>query len=168
MSKRTGEHPICIGAIVISQNLTKDVFADFVYCIQKNFSVLKDELRAFGTDGEKPLEQSLSEGFPSAIKLRCMSHFRNNVKQHLKVLDELNKSKITNQIFGYQTGDGIYNEGMVDADLPEMFDSLYESVRQDWEKKCPTFVRCRGREALSLILPLLDRCLLPGKISKPS
>ena len=30
---------------------------------------------------------------------------------------------------------------MVDADSPEMFDSLYESVRQDWEKKCPTFVR---------------------------
>jgi len=30
---------------------------------------------------------------------------------------------------------------MVDADAPEMFDSLYESVRQDWEKKCPTFVR---------------------------
>ena len=30
---------------------------------------------------------------------------------------------------------------MVDADAPEMFDSLYESVRQDWEKKWPTFVR---------------------------
>lgn len=34
MSKRTGEHPICIGPILISQNLTKDVYADFVYCLQ--------------------------------------------------------------------------------------------------------------------------------------
>ena len=141
VSKRTGEHPICIGPILISQNLTKDVYADFVYCIQKNCPGLKDELRAFGTDGEKPLEQSLSEGFPFAIKLRCMSHFRNNVKEHLKFLDESNKTQIANQIFGYHTVDGIYNEGMVDADAPEMFDSLYESVRQDWEKKCPTFVR---------------------------
>ena len=53
-----------------------------------------------------------------------MWHFRNNVKEHLKVLDESNK------IFGYYTGDGIYNEGMVNADSPEMFDSLYDSVRQ--------------------------------------
>lgn len=70
-----------------------------------------------------------------------MSHFRNNVKEHLKGLDESNKTKITNQIFGYHTADGIYNEGMVDADSPDIFDSLYESVRQDWEKKCPTVVR---------------------------
>ena len=70
-----------------------------------------------------------------------MSHFRSNVKEHLKGLDEPNKSTITNQIFGYHNGDEIYNEGMVDAYSPEMFDSLSESVRQDWEKKCPTFVR---------------------------
>ena len=141
VSKRTGEHPICIGPILIRQNLTKDVYADFVYCIQKNCPGLKDELRAFGTDGEKPLEQSVSEGFPFSIKLRCMSHFRNNVKEHLKFLDESNKSKIANQIFGYHTVEGICDEGMVDADAPERFDSLYESVRQDWEKKWPTFVR---------------------------
>lgn len=54
---------------------------------------------------------------------------------------ESDRSKITNQIFGYRSGDGIYNEGMVDADSPEMFDTLYESVREEWEKKCPTFVR---------------------------
>jgi len=60
VSKRTGEHPICIGPILISQNLTKEVYTDFVYCIQKNCPGLKEELRAFGTDGEKPLEQSFS------------------------------------------------------------------------------------------------------------
>ena len=85
VSKRTGEHPICFGPILISQNQTKDVYADFVHCVQKNCPGLKDELRAFGTDGDTPLEQSFSKGFPSAIKLRCMSHFRNNVKEHLKV-----------------------------------------------------------------------------------
>ena len=141
VSKRTGEHPICIGPILIGQNLMKDVYADFVHCVQKNCPGLRDDLRAFGTNGEKPLEQSFSRGFSSAIKLRCMSHFRSNVKEHLKVLDESNKTKIINHIFGYHTGEKIYNEGMVDADLPEMFDTLYESVRQDWEKKCPTFVR---------------------------
>ena len=70
-----------------------------------------------------------------------MSHFRSNVKKHLKVLDESNKRKSTNQIVCYHTGDRIHDKGMVDADLLEMFDTLYESVRQDWEKKCPAFDR---------------------------
>ena len=140
VSKRTGEHPICIGPILISQNLTKEVYTDFVYCIQKNCPGLKEELRAFGTDGEKPLEQSFSEGFPSAVKLRCMSHFRNNVKDHLKALEDSSTTEITNQIFGYHF-DGVYHEGLVDADSSEMFDTLFESVRTKWEEKSPSFVR---------------------------
>ena len=76
MSKRTGEHLIRV-----------DVYAIFVCSIQKNCPGLKDKLRAFGTDGDKPLEQSFSEGFPSAIKLLWLSHFGNNVKEHLNVLD---------------------------------------------------------------------------------
>lgn len=141
VSKRTGEHPICIGPMLISQNLTKDVYTDFVYCIQKNCPRLKEELRTFGTDGEKALEQAFTEGFPSAVKLRCMSHFRNNVKEHLKALEVSERNEIIDQIFGYNTGDGVYHEGMVDADSPQMFDTLYESVRGEWEKKCPPFVR---------------------------
>ena len=95
VSKRTSEHLICITPILISQNLTKDVYTDFVYCIQKNCPGLKEELRAFGTDGEKPLEQSSSERFPSSVKLRCMSHFRNNVKDHLKALESQTRNLIT-------------------------------------------------------------------------
>ena len=79
--------------------MTKEVYTDFVYCIQKNCPGLKEELRAFGTDGEKPLEQSFLEGFPSAVKLRCMSRFRNNVKDHLKALEDSSTTEITNQIF---------------------------------------------------------------------
>ena len=122
VSKRTGEHPICIGPMLASQNLTKDVYNEFVYCIQKNCPGLRDELRAFGTDGEKALEQAFTEGFPSAVKLRCMSHFKNNVKDHLKALEVSDRNEITNH--GYNTGDGVYHEGMVDADTPQMFDTL--------------------------------------------
>ena len=94
------------------------MYTDFVYCIRKNSPGLKEELRAFGTGGEKPLEQSSSERFPSSVKLRCMSHFRNNVKDHLKALEYSYRTEITNQIFG-----------LVDAEAPEMFDTLFESVR---------------------------------------
>ena len=97
-------------------------------------------LRSFGTDGEKALEKALVEGFPNSVKLRCMSHFRNNVKEHLKDVSVENRSKIVNQIFGQNDGDGIYKEGLLDADSPELFQSLYESVRDDWSAISHSFV----------------------------
>jgi hypothetical protein len=69
-----------------------------------------------------------------------MSHFRNNVKDHLKNIDINIRSKIVNQIFGYNAGDGVYHEGMVDADSTEVFDTLYTSVMKEWEGVAPNLV----------------------------
>ena len=66
-------------------------------------------------DGEKPLEQTFTDGFPSDSRQRCMSHFRNNEKEHLKSLEETERNK-TNQIFGLHTADGVYRKGMVNTD----------------------------------------------------
>ena len=60
--------------------------------------ILRSLLGAFRMDGEKPLEQTFSDGFPSDSRQRCMSHFRNNEKEHLKSLEETERNK-TNQIF---------------------------------------------------------------------
>ena len=100
ISKRTGEHPICIGPLLISQNLAYGVFSDFIYCIQKNCPSLKQGLQSFGTDGEKALEKALDEGFLDSVKLTCMSHFRNNVKEQLRDIDTESKSTIISQAFG--------------------------------------------------------------------
>ena len=45
-----------------------------------------------------------------------MSHLRNNEKKHLKSLEETERNKITNQIFGQHTADGVYSKGMVNTD----------------------------------------------------
>ena len=83
-----------------------------------------ESLRAFGTDGEKPQEKALTGGFPCALKLRCTSHFRNNVKAHLKDVNIVDTTKILNQIFGHNVGDGTYNEGMLDADSQKFKECL--------------------------------------------
>lgn len=36
-----------------------------------------------------------------------MSHLRNNEKKHLKSLEETERNKITNQILGLHTADGV-------------------------------------------------------------
>ena len=69
-----------------------------------------------------------------------MSHFRNNVKEHLKDIDAKSKSKIINQAFGQSDGDGVYKEGLLDADSAELFQSLYESVRDGWREISHSFV----------------------------
>ena len=69
-----------------------------------------------------------------------MSHFRNNTKEHLKNVSVESKSKIINQVFGQNDGDGIYKEGLLDADSAELFQSLYESVRDDWREISNSFV----------------------------
>ena len=95
ISKRTGEHLICIRPLLISQNLTYDVFSD-IYYMQMNCPSLKQGLQSFGTDGEKALEKALAEGFPDSVEFRCMSHFRNNIKEHLKDFDAESKTKVIN------------------------------------------------------------------------
>jgi len=97
-------------------------------------------LRSLGTDGERALEKALFEGFPNSIKLRCMSHFRNNLKDQLKDIAMEKKSEIINQVFGYNDGSGVYIEGILDADSDEVFESLYESVRDEWKEISPSFV----------------------------
>jgi len=140
ISKGTGEHPICIWPLLISQDLTYDVFSDFIHCIQKNCPSLKQGLRSFGTDGEKVLGRALAGGFPDSVKLRCMSHFRNYVKEHLKDVDTESKSTIIKQVFGQNDGDGVYKEGLLDADSAELFQSLFESVRDGWREISHSFV----------------------------
>ena len=78
--------------------------------------ILRSLLGAFRMDGEKLLEQTFSGGFPSDSRQRCMSHLRNNEKKHLKSLEETERNKITNQIFGLHTADGVYRKGMVNTD----------------------------------------------------
>ena len=58
-----------------------------------------------------------------------MSHFRNNVKEQLTDIDTESKSTIISQAFGQNDGDGVYKEALLDADSAELFQSLYESVR---------------------------------------
>ena len=53
-----------------------------------------------------------------------MSHFRNNVKAHLKDVNIVDTTKILNQIFGHNVGDGTYNEGMLDADSQKFKECL--------------------------------------------
>lgn len=69
-----------------------------------------------------------------------MSHFRNSVKEHLKDIDAESKRKIISQTFGENDGDGVYKEGLLDADSAELFQSLYESVRDGWREISHSFV----------------------------
>ena len=108
--------------------------------VTSSIQYTKEGLRSFGTDAEKALEKALAEEVPESVKLRCISHFRNNVKEHLKDFDAESKSKIICQVFGQNDGDGVYKEAFLDSDSAELFQSLYESVREGWREISHSFV----------------------------
>ena len=54
--------------------------------------------------------------------------------------DTESKSRIINQAFGQNDGDGVYKEGVLDADSAGLFQSLYESVRDGRREISHSFV----------------------------
>jgi len=61
-----------------------------------------------------------------------MNQFRNNLKDQVKDIAMEKKIEIVNQVFGYNDGSGVYIEEILDAASDEVFESLYESVRDEW------------------------------------
>ena len=63
-------------------------------------------LRAFGTDGEKPLFDAFLHEFKFAVHLTCFNHVRRNVREKLQDLNlpDTVQTEILNDIFGQKVG----------------------------------------------------------------
>ena len=97
-----------------------------------------------------------------------MSHFRNNVKEHLKDFDAESKTKVLNQVFGQNDGDGVYKEGLLDADSAELFQSLYESVRDGWKEISRSFVSWFDSKIPTIKESMLANVTKGGRLGFPS
>ena len=95
-----------------------------------------EALRAFGTDGEKPLSDAFSHEFCYAIHLTCFNHCRQNIKREMQQLGypESLISDILNDIFGCQEGSTFF-EGLVDSSNKEEFESKLALLKDQWEEK---------------------------------
>jgi len=84
LTRRGNTHPAILGPILIHQRKeesTYKVLTNFM-CSQEH--MLKNNIKAFGTDGEQGLIKAFSSTFSRAMQLHCFIHFEGNIKEHLK------------------------------------------------------------------------------------
>ena len=84
--------------------------------------------------------KALNTFLRNSIKLKCLGHFRQNVKEELKKLGICGAQEkyFLDKVFGSVCGD-VRVEGLLDAGSEEEFDSLLlASKREIKEKKVPS------------------------------
>lgn len=125
--------------MLLHQKRTYEAYYYFASEILKNNRSLSG-LNAVGTDGEEQLSSAFGTVFPSAVRLLCSVHKRDNIKMKLRqfpLSDHISK-QILNSIFGYQVGDTFYT-GLVDSEDLQDFNEKLEKLKQEWNSICPEF-----------------------------
>jgi hypothetical protein len=133
---RDGKPPLFIGPTLVHMTRGYSAYCHLASKLKEEEPDIGD-IRSLVTDGEGGLCKALKVFYPHAVKLRCTKHFKENVKDKLKAL------KITGEdatffisaVFGCNSSEGIYHEGLIDSPDEESFDSLLSSVDEIWNEK---------------------------------
>lgn len=134
---RTGKNPLFLGPTLV--HMTRS-YAAYSHLLAKLKEVEPniDDVKATINDGEPGLMKALDTFLRNSIKLRCLGHFRQNVKEELKKLGirGAQEKYFLDKVFGSECGD-VRVEGLLDASNEEEFDSLLlASKREIMEKEC--------------------------------
>ena len=133
-SNRTGKNPLFIGPILV--HMTRS-YAAYAHLLAKLKEVEPDidDVKATMNDGEPGLMKALDTFLRNSIKLRCLGHFRQNVKDELKKLGLGAEEKyFLDKVFGYVCGD-IRVEGLLDAKDDDEFNSLLLAYKREMNEK---------------------------------
>lgn len=127
-SKRTGKHPVVMGPLLVHK---QKKLANYYY-FMSSLIELKSSLsgvKTFGTDGEKALQQGITQPCPTVKLVRCFGHFKTNLKEKLDSLDvpKPTQQEIIRDIFGYNVGETHY-EGLVDSEDDDVFNAKLSSL----------------------------------------
>lgn len=134
-TKRSGRHPIFMGPLLIHYRKTFDVYLFFASTLVGMSRELQG-VRAFGTDGERPLADAFGHEFTFSQRLTCFIHVRRNVKEkcsNCNIPSNLT-NKIMDDIFGSKVGD-TFVEGLVDALDDSDFQVKLDTVITNWRSE---------------------------------
>ena len=133
----TKKLPVFLGPAFMHMERRSQDYQSFFSSLLKLEPRISD-LKAYGTDGEKPLITALETCFPGVTSLRCFIHKKKNIEEHLKGSTNLVKKEIMQDIFGSRDCE-VFNMGLVDSDSEESFDISLGQLQQRWERLAPGF-----------------------------
>ena len=128
----TMKHPYFLGPIRVHQRKNFSAFNYLASTLIGHCKKLRD-VQAFGTDGDPALIEALSHNFTSAKQLRCFIHLKRNITEKLKerAIANPDAQEFLADIFGKHCGT-TYQEGLVDSNSQEDFESRLENCRSVW------------------------------------
>ena len=128
----TMKHPHFLGPILVHQRKNFSAFNYLASTLIGHCKKLRD-VQAFGTDGDPALIEALSHNFNSSKQLRCFIHLKRNIAEKLKERGIANPDaqEFLADIFGKHCGT-TYQEGLVDSNNQEDFESRLENCRSAW------------------------------------
>ena len=136
VSNRTKKHPTFLGPVLISHNLDESCYSHLTFVITQKSPLLEENLIAYGTDGEKALYNQFGKKFKNAVHVRCIGHFRENCKTHLKGVSLENQTKILKYIFGKDI-EGTHYGGLIDCESEDIFTASLNSLIDVWKTIVP-------------------------------
>lgn len=131
-TRRSKQPPIFLGPVMIHY---KKTFASYLFFASSLVGQCRQlqGIRAFGTDGEKPLADAFSHEFGFSQHLTCFIHVRRNIKE--KLCDCNVPSSIAqivlDDIFGRRVGTA-FEEGLVDSLDNDQFQSNLDALLVKW------------------------------------
>ena len=132
-TQRSNKPPVMVGPTMIHYRKTFQTYLFLSSCLVGHNKNLQ-ELRAFGTDGEKPLSDAFLHEYKFAIHLTCFNHVRRNIKDELRkqLIPEEVQSEILNDIFGRQIGSTLL-PGLVDSESETCFREKLGLLIDKWK-----------------------------------
>ena len=131
-SKASGNCPTMIGPTMITHNLKRSTYRVLFDSVTQERPHLKESLKCFVTDGEEALSQALSESFPHAAGLLCLTHIERNVRAYIK-----EKLKLSEQFYNTVLADirgNLSHKGLIHCkDYTEYTDCL-TVILDKWDK----------------------------------
>jgi hypothetical protein len=90
-------------------------------------------IRAFGTDGEKPLIEAFKHELGFSQHLTCFIHVRRNIKEKLNSCDASSDviNVVIDDVFGRRMGP-VLQEGLVDASDADDFSAKLQNLLDKW------------------------------------
>ena len=135
------EYPIFMGPVMLHKDATFKTYKTFLEHIATELDneVGAVELRLskdieFGTDDEKALTKAIDYVFPSATRLLCTKHLKDNVKHYLQNnvgMEKGLRENVMSRIFG--------EDGISDANSTIDFESRSEDLKLSLHEEYPRF-----------------------------